>query len=161
MKTRLLDLFSGAGGCARGYQNAGFYVVGVDIEPQPRYCGDEFVQADALEYLAQHGHEFDVIHAGPPCQAYCKAATSWWPEREWPDLIPATQEALRETGKPYVIENVPGAPLRNPLLLCGTMFPPLKIVRHRLFECNPPIWFPPYPCSHNYGGMPIAGRGTK
>ena len=63
---RLLDLFCGAGGCTKGYQRAGFYVVGVDINPQPRYIGDEVHQADALEFCAQHGAEFDVIHASPP-----------------------------------------------------------------------------------------------
>jgi DNA (cytosine-5)-methyltransferase 1 len=43
----------------------------VDIRPQPRYPF-EFVQADALEYVAAHGHEYDVIHASPPCHAYTR-----------------------------------------------------------------------------------------
>jgi len=76
MKPRLLDTFCKAGGCTKGYQRAGFYVVGVDIELQPNYIGDEFYQADALEFIQAHGHEFDVIHASPPCQAYSRA-TAW------------------------------------------------------------------------------------
>jgi DNA (cytosine-5)-methyltransferase 1 len=33
-KPKLLDLYCGAGGASKGYQRAGFYVVGVDINPQ-------------------------------------------------------------------------------------------------------------------------------
>jgi len=75
---RLLDLYCGAGGAAKGYQRAGFYVVGVDIRPQPRYCGDEFLQMDALEYVRRGGvHAFDAIHASPPCQADSWSAKRW------------------------------------------------------------------------------------
>ena len=75
-KPSLLDLFCCAGGAARGYQLAGFCVLGIDIKPQPHYAGCRFHQADALEYLAEHGAEFDVIHASPPCQAYANV-TKW------------------------------------------------------------------------------------
>lgn len=139
MKPRLLDLFCGAGGCAKGYQRAGFYVVGVDINPQPRYCGDEFVQGDALEYCRQHGHEFDAIHASPPCQAYC-SLKSMPNAKKHPDFVVPTREVLRATGLSYVIENVPGAPLIDPTVLCGTMFGlgtgDAELWRHRLFETN-------------------------
>lgn len=134
-KPRLLDLFCKAGGCTKGYQRAGFYVVGVDIEPQPRYCGDEFVQADALEYVRKYGHEFDAIHASPPCQAYSVTSNMPW-VGEYPQLIEPVRELLQETGKPYVIENVVGAPLDG-ITLCGTMFG-LKLFRHRIFETS---WF--------------------
>ena len=67
---RLLDLFCGAGGCTRGYQMAGYRVTGVDIAPQAHYVGEECIQADALVYVQAYGHEYDVIHASPPCQAY-------------------------------------------------------------------------------------------
>lgn len=144
-RKKLLDLFCKAGGCTKGYQCAGFYVVGVDIDPQPRYCGDEFVQADALEYVAKHGHEFDAIHASPPCQAY--SVTKFLSSRNHPELVPQTRKALQLTGRPWVIENVPGAPLLNPLMLCGTMFG-LDVIRHRLFECDPPIYFAPAMCAH-------------
>jgi DNA (cytosine-5)-methyltransferase 1 len=136
MKPRLLDLFCKAGGATRGYQLAGFYVIGVDIEPQPHYIGDEFHQAGALEYLAAHGHEFDVIHASPPCQEYTKAAQQWRADgKEYADLIAPTREALKAIGKPYVIEHVPGAPLVNPVILNGAMFG-LLVHRVRLFECS-------------------------
>lgn len=143
MKYRLLDLFCGAGGAGMGYHRAGFEVVGVDLAPMKRYPF-EFHQADALEYVAAHGQEFDVIHASPPCQAY--STTYALPNvGEYPALVESVRVLLLATGKPYVIENVPGAPLDNPLLLCGTMFG-LPLIRHRLFECRPPIWFPPGPC---------------
>jgi DNA (cytosine-5)-methyltransferase 1 len=134
---RLLDLFCGAGGAAKGYQRAGFYVVGVDNRPQPRYCGDEFYQADALEFVAEHGKEFDVIHASPPCQAYsrisgrCRKAG----RRIYPEVIEATRQALRCVGVIYVIENVPEAPLERSLVLCGSSFG-LDVRRHRVFESN-------------------------
>jgi len=129
----LLDTFCGAGGCTKGYQRAGFYVVGVDIEPQPNYCGDEFYQADALEFIQAYGHEFDVVHASPPCQVYGK--TKHLANDGHPDLISLTREALKATGKPYIIENVPGAPLINPTLLNGAIFG-MMVHRPRLFETS-------------------------
>lgn len=93
-KYKLLDLFCGAGGCTKGYQRAGFYVVGVDIKPQPHYCGDEFYQADALEYVAAHGAEYDAIHASPPCQGYSSMnfinLKRWGHVIEHPKLIEPT-----------------------------------------------------------------------
>jgi hypothetical protein len=134
-------------------------VVGVDNRPMPRYPF-EFVEADALEYLAEHGREFDCVHASPPCQAYSRA-TAWRGDRKsHPDLISATRAALLAIGRPYVIENVQEARLllRSPLLLCGTMFG-LPFQRHRYFELSPsPLILVP-PCqhrptdySHDHGG---------
>lgn len=158
MKPGLLDLFSGAGGCACGYQRAGFHVTGVDIKPQKNYCGDEFVQADALEYVAAHGscncHAFDVIHASPPCQGYSRSRTLQG--NSHPMLIESVRELLKATGKPYVIENVKGAPLINPVLLVGSMFG-LMTMRPRLFECSFPVPFvlaPPPAAKHSELGMP-------
>jgi DNA (cytosine-5)-methyltransferase 1 len=132
-RPRLLDLFSCEGGAAMGYYRAGFDVVGVDIAPQPRFPF-AFVQGDALEYVAKHGHEFDAIHASPPCQGY--SVTQSIHGKAYPMLIEDVRAALQATGRPYVIENVPGAPLLNPVELCGVMFG-LKVYRHRLFETNP------------------------
>ena len=119
-----------------GYSRAGFTeIVGVDIKPQPRYPFT-FVQGDALAYVAEHGHEFDAIHASPPCQAYSKTRAilkgKGLPNRGQ-DLVAATRSAI--AGKPCVIENVPGAPLEHPVLLCGQMFG-LRVIRHRLFESS-------------------------
>ncbi|MHC4621230.1 MAG: DNA cytosine methyltransferase [Planctomycetota bacterium] len=144
-KPRLLDTFCGAGGCTKGYQRAGFYVVGVDNRPQPHYCGDEFYQADALEFIAEHGWEYDVIHASPPCQKY--SVTRSMHNNKHPDLVDVTRVALQSTDKPYVIENVPGSPLVNYLILCGTMFE-LRVIRHRWFECHPVILMSPGTCCH-------------
>lgn len=129
-----------------GYHQAGFEVTGVDIKPQPRYPF-QFHQADALEFVRRHGHEFDVIHASPPCQAY-STITSLSSTKEHPNLIPDTRRLLLRSGKPYIIENVPGAPLLNPIMLCGTMFG-LSTIRHRLFETNQPVWWLPAPCNHS------------
>jgi DNA (cytosine-5)-methyltransferase 1 len=141
---RLLDLHCGEGGAAVGYYRAGFEVVGVDKHPMTRYPF-EFHQADSLEYLAEHWREFDAFHASPVCKGYSPLA-ALYPDREYPDEIAAFRKALQATGKPYVIENVLGAPLQNYVMLCGTMFG-LRVIRHRLFEVSPVIWFAPATCS--------------
>jgi len=134
-RPRLLDLFCGAGGAGEGYRRVGFDVTGVDIKPQPRNPHN-FIQADALEFLREHGHEFDFIHASPPCQAYTKAGKQWRKEgRKYPDLISAVRDLLKKTKKPWVIENVPGAPLKRPVLLNGSVFG-MKVHRPRLFEAS-------------------------
>lgn len=143
-KPRILDAFCKAGGCGYGYHLAGFEVVGVDIEPQPRYPFT-FIQADAMDFIPEYAGDFHVIHTSPPCQKYCRL--NYLHKREYPDLLEAVRELLIATGKPYVIENVPEAPLINPLILCGTMFS-LRTIRHRAFETNPPIWWPPHQCYH-------------
>lgn len=143
-RPRLLDLFCGAGGAAVGYARAGFEVVGVDIKPQPNYPF-EFVRDEAFDYLASYigcpwGLPWDAIHASPPCQAFTKAQKLQG--NEHPDLIAPTRELLEATGLPWVIENVLGAPLINPAVLEGQMFPELRIHRTRLFETNWPLWVP-------------------
>lgn len=139
---KILDLYCCAGGAAKGYEDAGFEVVGVDIEPQPNYPFEHHV-ADAIEFTRANWREFDAIHASPPCQAFSKTKTLH--DNEHPDLIEPTREVLNETGLPWVIENVVGAPLVNPIRLSGQHFGmiaedvdgvPLKLVRHRLFESN-------------------------
>jgi DNA (cytosine-5)-methyltransferase 1 len=143
----LLDLFCGEGGAAKGYQRAGFHVVGVDIEPQPNYCGDSFIQADAITVLRNGCPAIfaaRAIHASPPCQFYSDLAKRNGNGHEWPDLVAKVRRLLRPHGKPYVIENVEGAPLRDPVMLCGTMFPGLRVLRHRLFETNWPLTAPPH-----------------
>ncbi len=143
MRPRLLDLFCGAGGAGMGYYRAGFDVTGVDIKPQPHYPF-EFVQADALEYCAAHGHEFDVIHASPPCQGYSAMRhLPWLMDRDYPLLIPATRLALQATGKIWVIENVSRSPLQG-ADLCGSALG-LPIVRHRRFESSHLLLFPVCP----------------
>jgi DNA (cytosine-5)-methyltransferase 1 len=137
---RALDLFSGAGGAARGLQLAGFHVVGVDIIAQPRYAGDAFVQADALTFLASADlAAFDFVWSSPPCQRYTSLRHAPGLHRN-ADLVAATRAALKRTGLPYVIENVVGAPLIDPILLCGSMFGlgagSYRIERHRLFEAS-------------------------
>ncbi len=132
---KLLDLFCGAGGCAVGYHRAGFTeIVGVDVRPQKRYPF-AFVEGDALQYLAAHGHEYDAIHASPPCQRYSRAAFMHTNHRH-PDLLGPTRSLLEASGKLWVIENVDGAPMQSPAVrLCGLMFG-LKVFRHRWFETN-------------------------
>lgn len=156
---RLLDLFCGAGGCSVGYQMAGFHVTGIDHKPQPRYAGDVFIQADALEYLAEHGSEFDAIHASPPCQGYSEI-TPLAHRQNHPDLIAPTRDLLRATGKPYVIENVEGARMRmrDPLMLCGSMLG-LPIWRHRYFEIWPETLLLVPPCRHDFNPILITDHG--
>jgi len=175
-RPRLLDLFCGAGGAAMGYHRAGFEVVGVDIVPQPRYPF-EFVQANALELaLGLTGGfgtfdlawgPFDAIHASPPCQHYSDLAHRNGNADEWPALVEPVRELLEATGLLYVIENVEGAPLHNPVTLCGVRFPDLAVIRHRLFETNWPLKQPlhtPHPLCFtrdkrkaHYGAFPEDG----
>lgn len=131
----MLDLFCCAGGAARGYNDAGFEITGIDITEQPHYPFD-FIQGDALDLDAGFLSEFDAIHASPPCQAYSVTAKRTGRGDDWPMLIGPTREMLRKTGLPYVIENVVGAPLIDSVVLCGTMFSGLRVIRHRLFEAN-------------------------
>lgn len=141
----LLDLFCKAGGASRGYMDAGFLVVGVDIEPQPRYCGHAFYQADALSFVRNFGHLFDVIAASPPCQRYSrtrKILEGKGIANRYADLLEDTRSALRATGRPFVIENVTAAPLLDPVVLCGTMFG-LRVYRHRGFESDVALTAPP------------------
>lgn len=160
-KPRLLDAFCGAGGAGMGYHRAGFEVTGVDIQPQKRYPF-RFIQGNALEYIYKHGHEYDAIHTSPPCQTHTnlnnikkiKAST----EANYLDLVPQTRALLEMIGKPYVIENVVGAPLLNPMMLCGSMFG-LKVYRHRLFESSVLLFAPPhYP---HRDKTPSSGRGPS
>jgi DNA (cytosine-5)-methyltransferase 1 len=159
IEMRLLDLFCCAGGAAMGYHRAGFdEIVGVDIAPQPRYPF-AFVQADALEYVAKHGQEFDAIHASPPCQGYSR--TQSLQGNDHPMLIEDTRKLLQATGKPYVIENVKGAPLKDTTLLVGSMFG-LQTMRPRLFETNFDLPFvlapPPHARHAEMGRKPKAGE---
>lgn len=143
----LIDWFCGAGGIAKGYKRAGFFVIGVDKEPQPNYAGDLFIQADALEMLAalvNDGALFcgpgltilqpDACHASPPCQA--SSDLRHRTGRDYPEHIPRVRELLKGTGLPYVIENVEGAALIDPVKVCGAGIPTLRVIRHRLFESN-------------------------
>lgn len=135
MSVRLLDAYCCAGGAAVGYARASFDVIGVDIEPQPEYPFP-FVQGDAVEYIGEHGHRFDRIHASPPCQASSGPTRGTNRRRRahlHVDLIPDTRDALASTGRPYVIENVQGSALRRDVVLCGEMFG-LAVIRHRYFE---------------------------
>jgi len=143
----LLDLFSGAGGGAAGYYEAGFDVVGVDIVRQKHYPYIHVVH-EALDYLERHGAEFDAIHASPPCQAFSSYRRRGQGVGDKAvNLIPGTREILKQLGKPYVIENVRGAPLQSAVQLCGSSFG-LDIRRHRLFETN---WtLPELDCDHSW-----------
>ncbi len=159
-RPRILDLFSGAGGAGFGYAAAGFDVTGVDLAPMPRYPYT-FIQADALEYLEQHGHEYDCVHASPPCQDY--TVMKAFVKHDYPRLIAPVRELLIQLGKPYVIENVEGArsELRQPITLCGSMFPELRVYRHRLFESNVRL-IPPYFCDGKHNdNTPPAGSGKS
>lgn len=159
----LLDLYCGAGGAAMGYHRAGFRVVGVDNKQQPRYPF-EFILYDALAYAKLNGGAFDAIHASPPCQRYSEATPARC-RSDHPDLIHATQIALRDIGRPFVIENVEGARSRliQPVMLCGSMFG-LRCQRHRWFETWPTSFRPgppvPY-CDHSTPPLLVTTAGAN
>ena len=156
-KLRVLDMYCAAGGAGMGYSLAGFEVVGVDHNPQPNYPF-EFHQGDVMELLSRrqqagfgikHTHPFrgfDAIHASPPCQAFSAYRRKGHGVGEgFPDLIEEVRGHLISSGLAFVIENVPGAPLRFPVTLCGSSFN-LDVRRHRWFESNVEIDEPP--CQH-------------
>ena len=133
---RALDLFCGAGGATKGLQRAGFHVTGVDIKAQPRYVGDKFLKGDALSLWPLHSFRF--IWASPPCQAHVRGLKNspGYDRANHVDLIDRTRDFLKRSRVPYVIENVPGAPIRPDIILDGTMFPELRVIRERWFETS-------------------------
>lgn len=174
MRPKLLDLFCGAGGAAMGYYRAGFDVVGVDIKPQPRYPF-AFIQGDALDVLSRmlHGEkflasdgrlygikDFAAIHASPPCQGYSKTRSLSRNDSTQKKLIPETRYIIKKTHLYYVIENVEGAPLLDPILICGPMVGLNKIYRHRLFETNFHIPFLLH-ASHGLSVDKLSGKNSK
>lgn len=154
---RALDLFCGAGGATNGLQRAGFEVVGVDICPQPSYCGDYFIQADAITWgTYEWFRQFDLVWASPPCQAHT-TLNVMWNAKQHEDLIPATRHRLIEMRVPFVMENVPGSTLGNEMFfLCGSMFGLgvdvydgfRQLRRHRWFEAT---FKPLVPSCHHSG----------
>ncbi len=157
---KILDLFCGAGGAAMGYHRAfpDAEIVGVDINPQPRYPFT-FVQGDAMVLLQMPAYLdlYDLIHASPPCQRYSRMTVRWGAQGEHPDLVAPTRERLRRADVPYVIENVEQAPLLHPTVLCGSAFG-LGVRRHRSFECSFVTSAAP-PCRHAEQGRPVGVYG--
>ncbi len=151
-KPKLLDLFCGAGGATKGYQRAGFYVVGVDIKPQPHYCGDEFHLADALTFPLDG---YDAYHASPPCQYYSRLRhLPWLKDKVYWRSVPPTRERLMTTGKPWIMENVEDCwDMPDSIILCGQMFN-LPIFRHRRFESSPFLLLQPPHEKHNHVLVP-------
>ena len=153
--------FAKRGGGSVGYHTAGFEVVGVDIKKQKRYPY-EFIQADALDIFKDKDfmNSFDAIAASPPCQTHSitqHLRNAQGKSTDKVDLIPQTREALIATGKPYIIENVPGAPLINPVQVCGSAFG-LKVRRHRRFESN--VKLVGTICKHKEQGRPVGVYGS-
>jgi DNA (cytosine-5)-methyltransferase 1 len=179
-RPRLIDLYCCAGGAARGYQRAGFHVIGVDIEPQPNYAGDEFIKADVLAMTPADIRRLgDAVHASPKCQGQTRMRAPG--RKQHVNQIPATRALLEASGRPWILENVEGAEPWMPgaITLCGTMFDGLEseaayLERHRLFIASFPI-SAPSACRHDpnrpvggvYGGHArirskrFGGRGTR
>jgi DNA (cytosine-5)-methyltransferase 1 len=130
----VLDVCCGAGGLSMGYYLAGFDVVGVDNRPMPNYPFP-FYQADGLDFVATRGHEYDLIHGSWPCERYANVTKWRGRPADHPDLLGPGRKVMQATGRPWVIENVPEAPLRHDYLLCGSQFG-LNVKRHRAFETS-------------------------
>jgi len=153
-KLKALDLFCGAGGASKGLVDAGFDVTGIDIKDQPEYPF-KFIKMDATKVTLDFLREFDFIWASPPCQLFSIArnlGNAQGNKCSALNLIPETRELLEKSGRPFVIENVPKAPLRKDLMLCGSMFG-LKVRRHRIFEMNFNCDQPK--CNHKEQGRPV------
>lgn len=156
---QVLDLFCGAGGASKGYADAGFEVTGVDIKHGKRYPFT-YVRKSIEDLSLDFVSAFDFIHASPPCQTFSitrNLRIAQGKSTNKLDWLPFTRDLLLASGKPYVIENVPGAPLHNPILLCGSAFG-LKVRRHRLFESNLPLIGTQ--CDHKRQGRPVGIYGS-
>lgn len=173
MRPRLLDLYCSSFGAGMGYVQAGFDVTGVDLvkrRDMPASPHVTFIRADAVDVLADVDYlrTFDAIHASPPCQTHSRTQhlrDAQGKGTDKVDLIPETRYGLKRAGVPYVIENVPGSPLQEDLVLCGSMFPELHVYddtgrrwlrRHRVFESNVEL-SPPGPCRHRTAGIRCLG----
>jgi DNA (cytosine-5)-methyltransferase 1 len=160
-RPRLLDLFCCAGGAAMGYHQAGFDVVGIDIKPQPKYPFP-FIQADCRSIDMRFVRWFDAIHASPPCQTFSQISNVSGNQHNHVDCLPWTRRLLVKSGLPWVMENVPNAPLIDPIMLCGTMFglgtsDGAELRRHRNFETN--WWFGLVPqCRHEKPTITVTGQ---
>lgn len=154
MKLRCADLFCGAGGAAMGLHRAGFEVEGWDINPQPHYPF-KFHLGDALEADLSR---FDFVWSSPPCQRYTSMQHLRKNGHAHKDLVIPTRLKLSTSGLPWIIENVKGAPLNTPIMLCGTMFG-LRIIKHRYFESNMPLEFTLSACDHRGVYDPWHGKG--
>jgi DNA (cytosine-5)-methyltransferase 1 len=131
-----IDFFCCQGGASKGLHDAGFRVIGVDKDPQPRYPF-EFIQADAITDFRDIVRKYrsQLVTGSPPCQAYTDAQVIQG--RAHPRLIAPFRDLCLSWGGPFVIENVEGArpEMLNPVMLCGYGWPfNLKTDRHRLFE---------------------------
>jgi len=158
---KLLDLYCGVGGASAGYYKAGFDVTGIDLKHGRRYPY-KYIKGDVLLYLQDLDflRSFDIIHASPPCQTHSitqHLRNAQGKSTSKLDLIPQTRAALIASGKPYVIENVPGSPLINPIQLCGSSFA-LQVRRHRLFESN--MKLTGSVCDHKAQGRPVGVYGS-
>ena len=158
---KLLDLYCGVGGASAGYAAVGFEVTGIDLKHGKRYPYT-YIKGDVLQYLKDFDflQSFDVIHASPPCQTHSitqHLRNAQGKTTSKVDLIPQTRAALIASGKPYIIENVPGSPLVNPIQLCGSAFD-LKVRRHRLFESN--MSLQGSICNHKAQGRPVGVYGS-
>ncbi len=158
---KLLDLYCGVGGASAGYYKAGFDVTGIDLKHGRRYPY-KYIKGDVLLYLQDLDflRSFDIIHASPPCQTHSitqHLRNAQGKSTSKLDLIPQTRAALIASGKPYVIENVPGSPLINPIQLCGSSFG-LQVRRHRLFESN--MKLTGSVCDHKAQGRPVGVYGS-
>ncbi len=179
-RPRLLDLFCGAGGCSEGYRRAGFALYGIDNGPKPlRHYPFPYICMDALEAMDRllrgegltfsNGEtlflaDFAAFHASPPCQKWSNMTKRWARQDGHPDLIIPARISLINFCKPYVIENIEGAPLLDPVMLCGSMFGAwavertYQLRRHRIFETSFETPFAPASCSHSGLALPVYGH---
>lgn len=108
-------------------------VTRVGLNPTDNQYTSVVIAADARSVDLGGGFDLGLFH--PPCQSWANQTEIHGDRENHENLIPLARELAQEHCEHWIIENVPGAPLNDPVTLNGGMFgSPLHY--ERCFETN-------------------------